>query len=99
VIRIASKHHRVRDAFMQVPGELKEKEGQESGEDCETALAEDARGGEIEEGDRAGEQTVFDRKKARQRGARQLLHRPEQPFVERRLARHVAERKRLGEDV
>jgi hypothetical protein len=71
----AIEHHRVLDAFMQVPGELKEKEEREPDEDGEAALAEDARGGEIEEGDRAGEQTVFDKKKARQRGARAALTR------------------------
>ena len=94
-----SKHHRVRYAFMQIPSELEEQEGREPGEDSEAALREDASGREVQEGDRAGEQPVLDEKKARQCGTRQLLHRPEQPFVERRLARHIAERERLGEDI
>ena len=95
----ARQHHRVGHALMQVPRELIEQEWRQPREDGEAPLAEYPRGREIEKGDRAREQSVFDEEEARERRPGQLLHRPEQPLIEWRLPRHIAESQCLGEDV
>ena len=54
---------------------------------------------EIEKREGRGEQPIFQNEEARQRRPGNALHRPQHPFIKRRLLQHIAGLKRLGENV
>ena len=84
---------------MQVPADMVEQERRQRRDRRPSLIGEDPLRHEIEKRKGRREQPIFQNEEARQRGPGNALHRPQHPFVKRRLLQHIARLECLGENV
>ena len=97
--RRADQRHGLRHALMQIPADMVEQERRQRRDRRPSLIGEDPLRHEIEKCEGRREQPIFQKEEARQRRPGHALHRPEQPFVKRRLLQHIAGLERLRENV